>query len=126
MENMRQETEKEIKLNQEFDLHISEQSILHSKELKIEFLAVLEDSRCPEGADCLWEGNAKVRIRAEKNDGKFKIFELNTNLEPIKINFEDYEIRMITLAPIPKSNTEIKTENYTATFLIKNEILKAK
>jgi len=36
--------------------------------IKVEFLEVLEDSRCPKGTTCVWEGQARVKLRiTEKN-----------------------------------------------------------
>ena len=29
---------------------------------KVKFLEVTEDSRCPEGVDCFWAGNARLKI----------------------------------------------------------------
>lgn len=113
-----QEAEKEVKLNQEFKLRLNEQSVLRSEELRIKFLAVTEDSRCPEGADCIWEGNGKVRIAVKKSGGEFKTFELNTTLEPKSTKFEDCEIQIVNLEPKPKSDVETKKENYTVTLII--------
>ena len=35
----------------------------------LRFLDVVEDSRCPEGVTCVWEGRAKVRLSASSPDG---------------------------------------------------------
>jgi hypothetical protein len=42
--------------------------------------SVLNDSRCPEGAECFWEGNAKVRFKFIRSDEQPVFFNLNTNL----------------------------------------------
>jgi len=44
----------EIKVNQEVSLD--------KDNLKIKFLRVVEDKRCPEGLNCYWSGYAKVEI----------------------------------------------------------------
>ncbi|MBW1847285.1 MAG: hypothetical protein JRJ27_09130 [Deltaproteobacteria bacterium] len=44
----------EIKVNQEVSLD--------NDNLKIKFLRVVEDKRCPEGLDCYWSGYAKAEI----------------------------------------------------------------
>jgi hypothetical protein len=43
------------------------------------FESVLGDSRCPEGAQCIWAGNAQVRFRFVKNNDNPLFFNLNTN-----------------------------------------------
>ena len=35
---------------------------------KVKFAEVLEDSRCPEGVDCLWAGNARIALELYFND----------------------------------------------------------
>ncbi|OZC03639.1 hypothetical protein [Rubricoccus marinus] len=35
----------------------------------LRFLDVVEDSRCPEGVTCVWEGRAKVRLSASTPQG---------------------------------------------------------
>jgi len=43
------------------------------------FESVLGDSRCPEGAQCIWAGNAQVKFRFVKNNDNPVFFSLNTN-----------------------------------------------
>ena len=43
---------KKIALNESFEF----------EEYSLKFEAVIEDSRCPKGTDCIWEGLVKVRI----------------------------------------------------------------
>ena len=40
--------------------------------------SVLNDSRCPVGVQCFWEGNAEVRFRLTTFDSKPIMFNLNT------------------------------------------------
>jgi hypothetical protein len=90
--------------------------------LNLKFLSVVEDSRCPVGVNCIWEGNVRVRLQISlirRNDNS-EVFELNTNLEPQSIRIEDYEIKILDLIPTPKVDLKIEPENYTATFTITN------
>jgi len=50
----------EQKLNQSNAIHIFETKTSVSNELSITMDAILSDSRCPEGAICIWEGNGEV------------------------------------------------------------------
>ena len=83
--------------------------------IKIKFLSVVEDSRCPEGVNCIWAGVAKIKLQLRKN-GKTGEFELNTNQLDKSITFEGYEIKLAALTPYPKSGTAIKPAAYSATF----------
>ena len=46
-------------LGQEFSLRIGRKVTLRDTELKIRFVSVIEDSRCPKGVNCVWQGNAR-------------------------------------------------------------------
>lgn len=105
-------------MNEEFSLGVNQQVSINTEGLMIEFVTVLEDSRCPVGVDCVWEGNAKIRIKISKSDMGATTIELNTNLEPTNILFQDYKIHLVRLEPWPKASTTTKAEDYSATLLI--------
>jgi hypothetical protein len=90
--------------------------------LNLKFLSVIEDSRCPIGVDCIWEGNARVQIQIwlDGKTGDSQIFELNTNLELQSVRIQGYEIKIIDLIPKPKVDLKIEPENYTAIFTVTN------
>jgi hypothetical protein len=113
-----------MSISRDITLTINQESLLDfsTPELKLKFLSVVEDSRCPVGVDCIWEGNAKVRLQislSETNDSS-EIFELNTNLEPRSVQIEDYQIEFFNLTPKPKVDLKIEPENYIAIFSITN------
>ena len=97
-------------------LRVNAQKAVPASKLKIKFVSVIEDSRCPEGTNCIWAGNAKVQIKVGKAGGEMKTFELNSNSEPNTISFEGYEIKLINLEPHPKANVRINRNSYTAIF----------
>jgi hypothetical protein len=109
----------QAQVNQEFRLQVNRQKTVAGGRLTVKFLSVLEDSRCPADANCVWAGNAKVQIKVSRGRGKAKIFELNTNLAPQIVTFEGYEIKMGRLTPHPRTNIRINRNGYTATFTVK-------
>ena len=70
--------------------------------LRIAFTEVVEDSRCPIDAICIWAGNAKVKITVAKGRKKAETFELNSNLDPQSIDSNGYQIKFISLTRKPK------------------------
>jgi len=102
---IQQTKNKEVRMNEEFSLGVNQQVSVNTEGLMIEFVTVLEDSRCPVGVDCVWEGNAKIRIKISKSDMGATTIELNTNLEPTNILFQDYKIHLVRLEPQPKAGT---------------------
>jgi len=88
--------------------------------IKIKFLDVLEDSRCPEGRACVWEGNAKVRISVWSGRQKPIVLEVNSALQPQVVNYGRYEIRLAALDPRPTpENGKPSSDNYVATFTVR-------
>ena len=103
---------------QTLKLQVNRQKRIPQTNLTLHFVSVLDDSRCPEDANCVWAGNAKTQIKIRKANGGWKTFELNSNLEPKTVSFEGYEIKLINLDPKLRTNIRINRNGYTATFTI--------
>lgn len=102
---------------QQAAVKINKQKKFSKSKFTVKVLSV-EDSRCPEGVDCIWAGNAKVKIQVKNSKGKSQIFELNTNLEAKAVKFDNYEIKLGEVAPYPKANARIDPNSYTAQIII--------
>ena len=88
--------------------------------IKIKFLDVIEDSRCPAGRECIWAGNAKVRISVRSGNQKPLVLEVNSTVQPQVVNYGRYEIRLAGLDPKPAAdNVKAGTPKYVATFTIR-------
>lgn len=112
---------KNVKLDQEFSLKADEKAIIKTEAFEIEFLSVAEDSRCPPGVDCIWAGNARVKVSLKKGDQTGKEFELNTTLEPHMIEFEGMKVELVSLSDNPNSAPEGKSSPYSAGFVIRRK-----
>lgn len=42
----------------------------------VEIIEVIEDSRCPSDVTCVWEGQARVKVRVQQTDGSYTDKEL--------------------------------------------------
>lgn len=87
-------------------------------EIKLKFVDLVEDSRCPTDTQCIWAGNAKIKISLSNAGRLPKIFELNTGVKPQTILFAGYEIKIVKLTPAPASNIRIRKDGYIATFSV--------
>lgn len=78
-------------------------------------LRVLEDSRCPIGVQCVWEGTVRVEVSVDHGfGGVSQTFVLGT---PVLA-----EVGVVTLAsvePIPTADTELTESDYVFVFTIK-------
>lgn len=101
-----------------FELKIGKQKTGSHSKLKVKFISVIEDSRCPTGAQCVWAGNAKVKISVTSKRLGTKVFELNTGMGVQGDQFDGYAINLVSLTPTPAMNGKIDPKKYKAKFTI--------
>jgi hypothetical protein len=98
-----------------FTLGVGKQKTSKKSKLKIKFLEVTEDSRCPTGVNCIWAGNAKVKVQIS-NAYRSEIFEINTDLDSKRAVFDGWSIRIDNLTPYPHSDKTLDPKSYKVTF----------
>ena len=79
-------------LGAEFELKVNQEAVINSENIRIKFLEILEDSRCPRDVQCIWAGQIKILINIMKNNQDMGNFELAIN--PVKgdtLNFSGIE-----------------------------------
>ena len=85
--------------------------------IKIKFIEMIEDSRCPRDVQCIQAGNARVRVRVTRN-GRAETLVLNSNMQPESAVFAGYEFKLTALTPEPGSNIRINRNGYVATISV--------
>ena len=103
------------KRHQEVEVQIAHEKTFNG--VKIRFIDLLDDSRCPKGTTCVWAGNARISVQVSKN-GKKKVVELNSTRGPQAVVFEGYEFKLVKLIPEPASNIRIRKDGYVATLSV--------
>ena len=104
------------KQTQEVTVKVNDQ-VTANGGVKIRFLQLVEDSRCPTDTTCIWAGNAKIRVRVTKNRNS-KVIELNTMQRGAAPVFAGYRFKLTNLTPKPLSNIRINRNGYEATIEI--------
>jgi len=105
----------QVETGREFDLAVGQEARVNGTPLSIRFRSVGEDSRCPSDVQCVWAGNAVVRITLASSSGGSSEASLNTTLEPKSVVFSGYRIRMAGLKPVPRSGTAVPAAEYVVT-----------
>ena len=107
---------------QRFVLAPDESSALSDIGLTVTFVSVIEDSRCPVGVSCVWEGDAAVRIRIDGAGVKPSIYTLHTHGSTTgEIVHGDVRIRLIALTPLPTADGPPRADDYRATLAARRE-----
>jgi hypothetical protein len=102
-------------LGQPFELRPGASAVLEG-ELTVTFDGVAADSRCPMDALCVWAGDAIVSLSISRGAGAVPR-ELHTN-PPSEASYLDYSIRLLGLAPFPRSDRRIGPGDYVATLRV--------
>lgn len=108
----------DARLNQEFDVRVGERVTIKKEGLKITLVKIEEDSRCPEGVQCIWAGNGKVLLKLSKGRSRPTSMRLNTGIDPDSAAYGAYDVKLTNLRPYPKKDVEIKKNEYIATLIV--------
>jgi hypothetical protein len=106
-----------VPLDREFTLAPGETAAIDDTDVRVRFLRVSGDSRCPADAVCIQGGDALVHIRAANGDTRE--YELHTADESrAAVTHHGVRIALVNLQPFPFSSRTIQPEEYRATFRV--------
>jgi hypothetical protein len=86
-----------------------------STPLTITLERVGEDSRCPEGVNCVWAGDVEVTLRIEGGTARPTVATLHLHASPRNVAHGEYKVTLVGVAPAPKEGVRTKPEEYRAT-----------
>jgi hypothetical protein len=114
------QTRKKIMADKNFVLGVGQEGLTADGKLKIKFVSVPEDSRCPKGVNCIWAGNARVVLEVGNSGGKAVKLELNTSPREGAAGgaHGQYLIKLVDVAPYPVSGQTSKPRSYAVTLLV--------
>jgi len=100
-------------VGEEFSIAVGQTASIAGEELKIRFIEVVADSRCPTGATCIWQGEitALVEITCRESPHRKAMTQPGLTAEPSRDEFKDYEITF-SVEPYPVVGGEIKNADY--------------
>lgn len=106
-----------ISLNERFTLAPGQVAAIEDSELRVQFVRVTGDSRCPADAICIQGGDATVQVLASENGNDSTMLGLHTgDSSEASAVFRDVRITLVELQPYPFSSRTIAPEEYRATF----------
>ncbi len=84
--------------------------------ISINFVSVLEDSRCPEGVDCIWAGRARIQVTLGVEAKEAKAVEFSLDGDDNSFEFSGYRVHFSSLNPKPTADGSPKQADYSASF----------
>lgn len=110
-----QSTEGTIKtsLNQEFSMAIGQTTELQDEQLTIKFEGIQEDSRCPRGAMCIWQGRVSAILQVSDGNDSLKMVLTDPGLSDQygRSTYKKYEFTS-HVQPYPDLGKEISSGDY--------------
>ncbi|UCG83974.1 MAG: hypothetical protein JSW38_03920 [Dehalococcoidia bacterium] len=102
-----------------FSLAIGQRAAITGEDLEIEFLRIVEDSRCPRNATCIWEGRARclVEIAVAGSSEQKELEEPGLTDEYSVVTHEDYRLAF-HLEPYPGVDQPIPRDEYRLQLII--------
>jgi len=106
-----------VPLNERFTLARGEVARIDGADLRLQFVEVTGDSRCPADAVCIQGGDALVHVRVI--DGGTTVYELHTgDSSRAAVTHQQVRIALVGLQPFPFSSRTIAPDEYRATFTV--------
>ena len=113
-----QPTEISANLGKEFNLAIGQSAAIAGEDLRIQFIEVISDSRCPEGAICVWEGEVSCLVEITHSGSPYRKVLTQPGLSgPSSADFKNYEITF-DVKPYPEVEKEIPNKDYRLQLVI--------
>lgn len=107
-----------VPLNQEFTLSPGESAVVEGTSLRVQFLRVSGDSRCPADAVCIQGGDAIVHVHAVTSSSAGD-YELHTgDRSHGRVSHDGFYIELAQLQPYPFSSRIIEPGAYRATLVV--------
>ena len=99
-------------LGTEFDLRLGQSARIGDSGVTLVFQSVVEDSRCPTGVVCVWEGNGRVALGFRQAEDPLQTTELNTTLDPRAAEVLGILVELVALLPWPVDGVATPQEDY--------------
>lgn len=107
-----------VSLNQRFTLAPGEVARIDGADLRVEFVRVSGDSRCPADAVCIQGGDAIVQIRATGGSAPMLLGLHTGDSSQASATYERARVALLELQPYPFSSRTIAPDEYRATLTV--------
>ena len=108
-------------LGQPFELRVGEWAFVAQADLRVQFVGVPADSRCPSKALilCVWEGDGAVLVESVQAGAAPRSDTLHTTLDPRLLDLGNVALELDRLDPYPETIDPIPSGEYVATFVVR-------
>ncbi|HSJ08600.1 MAG TPA: hypothetical protein VK928_01775 [Longimicrobiales bacterium] len=94
-------------------LRLNDVATVRGTNVRVKFVGVPADSRCPIDALCVWQGDAEVKLEVMQTRDDVRRETLHTGVEPRSLVVEDYRVELLEVAPATTSTDSIRQREYS-------------
>ena len=105
-----------VDLGARFTLAPGATMLVKNAGIKVRFIAVTEDSRCPRDVTCIWAGEVKVQLEIDDTKATSPV----EILEGGSAAAGAYRVTLVRVEPQPVSSARIAPQDYRVTLKIDN------
>lgn len=112
-----------IKLKEPFAIKVNQIAVMTSDDVQITLTNIAEDSRCPIGVECIWQGQVSLYLNLVKNNkdiGNFTLTSRSGDKELMSQVIDGYNISVVKVEPYPIKGQKLSLSDYVATLEITN------
>jgi hypothetical protein len=104
----------------EMTLAVGESVRVSPGDLVVRFAAVTADSRCPRSVQCVWAGDAAVRLEITRGDETATVVLHTAGREnmPGEADALGHRCKLVDVRPYPETPQSIKPEEYSAILVV--------
>lgn len=112
----------QFELGKNFSLKAGESAQASDPALRVGFVGVVQDSRCPKGEQCVWAGDATLQVWVERGAGPRVVRELHATPGAAQtVRVLDYGLRLVRLDPQAVTGKVIAQGDYVATLMLSRD-----
>lgn len=102
-------------LDQDIQLAPGDRAVFAEQKLDVEFVRVVEDSRCPTDVTCVWAGEVKVQLSTRIDAAKAVPHEIVAGQQA---TVGEFRVIVVQVQPEKVSTREISPEEYRMTLKV--------
>jgi hypothetical protein len=104
------------------ELSVGDTRAVQGSKVSVTFVRVVNDSRCPKGVTCVWEGDAAIELRVTPDGGEAETVQLHANPRTVKdVVLHGVRVTLERLEPYPEEGRAINSRDYRAVLAITHE-----
>ncbi len=103
------------------ELRLGQERVFRRAGVRVKLLEIQEDSRCPQGVECIWAGNVRVALLVRGPGRTSRRAALNTASEPRELKLGGRTLTISNVSPPKVIDRDIRPRDYRITLTLSGD-----